>query len=542
MDSAFSLFDPNWFFNAWGGADTGSFIASRETRPAYVHSGTSSQKFQVIDKKGGEVQLISPYAFTNGKTYHVTAYLRSDEATPVQFLLRKDAHPWQPVASATVTLTPAWQKIDIEGTFDLDVPGSVRVALLNATGTVWIDDVTVSEVVRNDLAPATSAPVPDTMFGMHVNRLGVHAKWPGMGTKIVRLWDTGTTWRDLKPAPGAWDFSLPAGQRLDMYVDYVLRNDPQAGILYTLGQTPAWAARSPSPDAIYGPGAASPPRDMNDWRDYVRTLARRYVGRIRYWELWNEADYAMLFNGSYGDLAEMARIAREELLAIDPGNKLVSPGFTQGQGMAGLESFLNAGGGQYVDMIGFHWYYTANPEALVSGIDNVRNLLKAHGLGDKPLWNTEAAFICDATLVPCTGGQPTPEQSRSVNARAMFLMADKGVQNFNYYFWETDAPTARLVETDLVTQTPAGLALTEARTWIKGASIVDGYRIDDKVYVLRMTRGSQSFVVLWSTQPGTLVNLPAGWNARIARTLTGVESIIANAQLTVGIEPLLLKP
>jgi hypothetical protein len=541
MDDAFALFAPGWYFNEWGGADLSSFSVSRETRADHVYAGTASQKFQVIDKKGGEVHLIAPYSFSNGKTYHISAYLRSDVPTPVQFFLRSDAPPWQPVATTTVTVGTTWQKVDLEGAYTTDATGSVRVSIPGSSGTVWIDEMTISEVTQNDLAPVTSAPVPDTLFGMHVNRLGTHFNWPGLGTKMVRLWDIGTTWRDIKPTAGAWDFSSGGGQRLDMYVDYVRKNEPQASMIYTLGQTPTWASSAPTEMGGYGLGAANAPRDMNDWRDYVRTLAKRYAGRIRYWELWNEPDYAGNYVGSMSSLVEMARIAREELLAADPGNVLVGPGFSGDQGMNGLDVFLTAGGGQYIDKVGFHWYYSNNPESLVSRIDNVRNILKVHGIGDKPLWNTEAAFICNPAAVDCSTALPTPEESRSVNARALFLMADKGIENFNYYYWETDEHMAKLVESDLTTPTASALTFSEARSWIRGAQVVDAYRIDDKVYVMRFTRGTANFVVLWATKANTAVTVPAAWNVKTARTLTGSESAIVNSGLTVGLEPLMLK-
>jgi hypothetical protein len=447
-----------------------------------------------------------------------------------------DEPPWQPVSANTLTLDTAWQKVDLEGVYNSDATGSVRVALLNGAGTVWVDEMTIFEVAKNDLAPVTSVPIPDTLFGMHVNRLGVHASWPGLGTKIVRLWDTGTTWRDLKPSPGAWDFTTNGARRLDMYVDYVRRNDPQADILYTLGQTPTWASSTPWVDSPYGPGAGGAPSDMNDWRDYVRTLARRYAGRIHYWELWNEPDYTPFFNSGFDKLVEMARIAREELLAADPNNRLIGPGFSTDQGMTGLETFLVAGGGQYIDMVGFHWYYGSNPEALVASIDNVRNVMKAHGIADKPLWNTEGAFICNPAVVDCSTAQPTAEESRSVNARALLLMAGKGVQNFNFYVWETLDPMGKLVEADFQTPTMAATAYAEARSWIKGASIIDAYRIDGRVYVYRLVRGAESFVILWATQPGTPVTLPSAWGVRSARSLTGSEWALTSSQLSLGIK------
>ncbi|MCY3304094.1 hypothetical protein ECD84_05505, partial [Acinetobacter pittii] len=151
--------------------------------------------------------------------------------------------------------------------------------------------MTLAEVESNPLAPfSTTATVPAHMFGMHVNKFGTHQRWPGLGNGIFRLWNTGTNWRDLEPSNDAWNFTSGAGKRLDMLVDYVKRNDPSVEILMTLGQTPQWASKTPGVEGLYGMGASGAPANMEYWRDYVRTLARRYAGRIRYWELWNEPD------------------------------------------------------------------------------------------------------------------------------------------------------------------------------------------------------------------------------------------------------------
>jgi hypothetical protein len=338
MDSAFTRFAEGWYFNSFGGTAQADFVASRETNSAYVYRGASSQKFQVVDKKGGELHLINSFPFVQGKTYRTTVYLRADAPTPVQVFMRMDAHPWTPFGSKKVTVGTSWQKVEVEGTYTGTAVGSLRISVMQPTGTIWVDEMSIAEVVHNDMAPVFTTTVPDTLFGMHVNKLGTHNNWPGIGTSILRLWNTATTWKDVEKSNGSWDFV-----QLDKYVDYARSHDAQ--ILYVLGQTPTWASSTPSVSGLFGAGASGAPKNMDDWRDYVRTLARRYAGRIRNWELWNEPDYVGNFTGTTAQLVEMARIAKEELKAADASNVLVGPGFTAGQGIPALDNFLAAGGG-----------------------------------------------------------------------------------------------------------------------------------------------------------------------------------------------------
>lgn len=543
LEGSYSSTAPGWRVNYWGNPMP-RWIVQRETRPEHVRSGSSSQMYQVNAIGDGDVHLTYPFAFKKGKKYRASVWIKSSVNATVQVFMRRDAHPWDPFASKTVAVTPTWQKVEITGTYLADVGGTLRIAPKTMGATVWIDDVTISEVIENPVAPVNTNPVPSTLFGIHINKFGVHQNWPGLGHGIVRLWNTGTTWRDLEPSNGAWNFTTStAGRRLDMLVDYVKKHDPSAEILYTLGQTPQWASKTPNVSGLYGPGASGTPANMADWRDYVRTLARRYAGRIRYWELWNEPDYPPHFNGTVEEMIEMARIAKEELKAADPNNKLVSPGLTAGQGMPWLNNFLAAGGGQHVDIIGFHWYFDTSPEKLGPAIENVRQLMTTYGVGNKELWNTEGAPGCDALTYTCSTFVPTQEQKRGTTARALLMMWAKGVSNQNYYFWERTEALSRLVENDYKTPTAAAIAYKEVVSWMKGARMVDGYRVNDKVYVFRMNRGADNYVILWSTTPGTVVNLPSSWSVYKMRTLAGTEAAIPSSrQLTIGIEPVMLKP
>lgn len=541
MEESFTSFAPGWYYNTFGGTAAGVFSASRDSRSGYAHSGAASQRFQVIDKKGGELHLINKPAFVKGKTYRATAWIRADAATQVKFFMRRDDHPYDAFGSKTITATTAWQQVVIEGTYISSAAGSLRASILGATGTIWVDDVKVEEVTRNDMAPYGTGVVADTLFGMHVNKLGVHYVWPNMNNTTIRLHNTGTHWKDLEPTQNGWNWTTGGGKRLDMYVDYAMRNG--AKIVYTLGMTPLWASSTPTTSSLYGLGASGAPKDMNDWRDYVRTLATRYVGKIRYWELWNEPDFSLHWVGTPQQLVEMARIAREELKAADPANQLVGPGFTAGQGMAALDQLLGYGIGQYLDMIGYHFYYSTSPEGIGAQLDNVRNLMGNYGVQGKPLFITEGAFLCDSALTDCATAVPTTAQRRSVNARAMFMMADRGVANFNYYIYEATDAWRKLTESDYSTLTEEGRAFGEARGWIKGTKIVDAYRVGDKIYVMRLTRGTETHVVMWATQDNTVVNLPSAWTVTRARTIMGVDSAVpTNRQMTIGMEPVLLRP
>ncbi|MCW7537301.1 hypothetical protein OOT46_05475 [Aquabacterium sp. A7-Y] len=540
FEGTYTLTAPGWKVNFWG-FPIATYDSSRETRAGFVYAGASSQRFRMLSKGDGDAQLVYPYAFKKGRTYRTSIYVRSDRSASVELMVRRDAHPWDAAGAKTVAVGSTWQKVEIQGTYVGDVLGTVRVISKTPGANIWVDNMTISEVDYNEMAPYSTATAPDTLFGVHVNKLGVHHNWPTLGQGIVRMWNTGTNWRDLEKANNVWDWTTGNGYRMDMYVDYITRNGAQ--ILYTLGQTPQWASSNPSSTGMYGPGANMHPANMNDWRDYVRTIARRYAGKIKYYELWNEPDFSGTYKGTVEKMVEMARIANEEIKAADPTAKLVSPGLTIGQGYSFLDRFLQLGGGQYVDHIGWHFYYNSDPESLGPQIQNVREVMRNHGVQDKQLWNTEGSYICDRTKHDCSTWDSSYVQKRGVNARALMMMWGKGISNFNYYFWErqTEATGSRMVETDWKTPTTAALAYAEAVKWIKGARLVDSYQIDNKVYVFRVNRGTENYVIAWSISQGTVVAVPSDWGVTKVRNLAGQESSISGGTVTLGQEPVMLK-
>ena len=54
---------------------------------------------------------------------------------------------------------------------------------------------------------------------------------------------------------------------------------------------------------------------------------------------------------------------------------------------------MSHGGGQYVDVIGYHFYDAPHPpEDMVPLIQKVEQLMAENGAGNKPLWNTETGW------------------------------------------------------------------------------------------------------------------------------------------------------
>src|SRR5215468_5110882 len=137
---------------------------------------------------------------------------------------------------------------------------------------------------------ASVQSLPAEFFGMHIHHAGAATPWPEVPFSEWRLWDAYVAWPSLEPQKGKWHF-----ETLDKYV--ALAEQHNVGILLPLGLSPQWASARPQEKSTYQPGNAAEPRNLDDWRNYVKTVATRYKGRIHEYEIWNEPNLKLFWTG-----------------------------------------------------------------------------------------------------------------------------------------------------------------------------------------------------------------------------------------------------
>lgn len=506
----------SWSDNTWGGA---AAAYARDT--ASPHGGASAQRIHVASLQSGGVIFKQDVALRAGAVYQASVWLRSPDAATVDFELRRAGPNYEAGADQRVTIGPTWQRYTIRGGFSADTPAYFGIDF-DTPGTVEADDAGLRRL-SDTRCVASTAPIPSTYLGMHLNKWGTYTVWPAMlnfGT--VRLWDTGTRWTDVEPQPGTWNWS-----RLDYYVNAAVTNHD--AIIYTMGMTPQWASARPA-DAKNG--AVAEPADMGAWRRYVHAVATRYRGRIRYWEIWNEADYAGFYDGSAQELVALTRAAEEELKAVDPANVVLSPDFTTG-GLDAMSEFLADGGGRYIDAMSVHLYPRTTPEADRPFFVAVQDIMRHAGIAAKPLWNTEGA----AGDVTSTGAV-----AAGLVARTYLLQWAWGVSNFDAYAWDI-AIGGALSRPDHITPTAAGVAYEQVADWLRGSRMLSRTHTADGTWEIALRRPDGSLAhAVWNVNGTTTFTVPAGWGADAARDLSGRTSAIARGVVAIGIGPQLLTP
>jgi GH35 family endo-1,4-beta-xylanase len=206
------------------------------------------------------------------------------------------------------------------------------------------------------------------------------------------------SWLEIEPTREEWHWEYP---------DFVVRAAEHHGLdlIVRLDGLPAWAAE-PAMDS------AAPPDNLDDYAVFAGTVAQRYRGQIKGYIVWNEPNLAKEWGGRPPDPAtytDMLRWAYKAIKAANPEATVVSAGLAStnhqdAEAMddrAFLEAMYQAGAGDCFDALGAHPYGFAyppdDPRGAHDGLNlvrllDLREIMEAHGDGDKPIWVTELGW------------------------------------------------------------------------------------------------------------------------------------------------------
>ncbi|HEY9765783.1 MAG TPA: hypothetical protein V6C82_05435, partial [Chroococcales cyanobacterium] len=130
----------------------------------------------------------------------------------------------------------------------------------------------------------------------------------------------------------------------------------------------------------YSPGKKINP--ANPWAVFLDRMAKRYRGKIKYFQVWNEPDFPSgeerldfskperTWQGSVGQYVRLLKIAHTVIKAVDPGALIVTGGLGYPRYLAAI---LERGGGQFFDCLDFHAYGFPGSDK------GIKEFLKVHG-------------------------------------------------------------------------------------------------------------------------------------------------------------------
>ena len=191
---------------------------------------------------------------------------------------------------------------------------------------------------------------------------------------------TDLDWVGMEFQKGKWKFS---------HIDSMLEKARAANvkILPILAYTVPWA--SPA----Y--------KHLDEWGNYVKTVATRYKDDFYFWEVYNEPNVKIFWKEDSpkgADYAKLLERSWREIKSADPSSKVLYSG-TAGVPLDFIEDSLKAGAGKYFDIMNIHpynWGWGGRPEAIAGEVEKLRKLMDRYGIGDKPIWITEVGWPTSA--------------------------------------------------------------------------------------------------------------------------------------------------
>ncbi len=209
-------------------------------------------------------------------------------------------------------------------------------------------------------APANAASNVGFAFGLTVNMTGQDANALTASAKDLGMaWvKVPVSWRTMEITKGNIDPSA-----LDNEVNIL--NGNGLNILLNISSAPDWA-RDTSAES-------GPPKDFNDYANFVGALAGRYKGKVQAYEIWSQPNIRREWNGqplSAASYVEMLRLAWTAIKKADPAALVVSAGLAPtgyNDGVNAISDRLylrqafSAGLASYADAIGVHPSGWANP-------------------------------------------------------------------------------------------------------------------------------------------------------------------------------------
>ena len=216
----------------------------------------------------------------------------------------------------------------------------------------------------------------------------LHARRPDLWREgdvhLALLRESGATWARqdfwwslVEPEPGCWEWA-DFDRAVAAYERHGVR------LLGILCYAAAWS------------GGTSPATDDERaaFGRYVFEMVRRYRGRVAAWEVWNEPNIQPFWSPAPDAAlyAQLLRVAYTQAKAADPDCVIVG-GVMAGPDADFLRGLYAHGAAGHFDVLSYHNYGQHNDgDAERPAVAALRAVLRAHGDGDKPIWQTETGF------------------------------------------------------------------------------------------------------------------------------------------------------
>ncbi len=185
-------------------------------------------------------------------------------------------------------------------------------------------------------------------------RLLKYLKYAGPGG-LFRSWsfgDYGNQMQAVNPSKGKYNW-----KEYDAYIKDVMNAGWKP--LITLGECPFWNAPK---DSSGKPNVKGPPLSFEAWAqmaaDFVFHYNKELGLGIKYWEIWNEPDLSMFWQGTEAEYNQLVKLASEAMKKVDPSITILAGAWANPWSIsARVKSLLREA--PKVDVVSYHNYLTS---------------------------------------------------------------------------------------------------------------------------------------------------------------------------------------
>ncbi|MES9858161.1 MAG: carbohydrate binding domain-containing protein [Sedimenticola sp.] len=509
------------------------------------HSGKACQKIISKSYLGGSVQFRqNRIKIINSNLYNISLWMKGTVTSPVSIGIRKSRSPYHKYIYKIFNATQTWQKFEFQDIAFTSDEDAIFHIVFSSEGELFIDDVALYEIGEQKKNPYIFLEPPDTQiphnyFGMHIHRYYWNPRfknnWPRVPFGTWRTHDSNVQWSKIEPSPKKYVFNI-----LDEYVERANREGIE--ILYNFVHTPDWASSckhivgtSIFPNKKKKPRSC-PPVNIDDWISFVRVVAQRYKGKIKYYEIWNEPNSLNFWQGSIEELIALQKAAYTILKEVDPNVQVVSPSVVK-QPLY-FAQMLEAGFDQYADIIGYHFYTQPSmPEMMIPDIQRIKRILNENGI-DKPLWNTEAGWKVKLPDPIARKGIDI-ETAGKYLARSLIIQWASGIDRF--YFYAYDDRIMGIFDQFNNQLYPNATPYITTHGWLAGSTMHSLSATKDNTWTsLLSMHGGQKAAIIWNPFKNMEYIPPKTWQIEEIETLYG-ERIKPGLKLWISDAPILIR-
>jgi hypothetical protein len=387
--------------------------------------------------------------------------------------------------------------------------GAVAALTLSACGGGGSDSsapAEPSEPAQTEASEPDPNAIQRALIGLHIEGAEGGA-WASAPFGSLRLWDNGTGWSQIETSQGDYKWDNLEG---------ALENAESKGltdIVYVLGTTPDWATTEIGESDYPQPGAASNPDNIEDWEAWVTEVVTRYGDRLNAYQIWNEANLEMFYNGTPQQMAELTKSAYDIIKANDPDALVVAPSVSTRltgsfdrffpEYLAEMQRL-----GWPVDVWAVHSYPDGQGDAADRAIllQKFTDALETADAPELPIWDTEVNYGI-AGPGDIEGQEITGADAAGQIVRTYIDDLRFGVERSYWYIWSL-APLEFLgVQTLPGSDGEQGFFALD--NWIIGASF-GGCTEEGSVVSCEFSKDGQSSVIAWSDTGDSPFTAPEG--------------------------------